>query len=225
MSTDFIFKRIFSYGMAFLFVFFLVCSTAYFQNAKKEYVALQYFYLVHEDVYTQAGAMNAYQEGGAAYLLRENGKDCLALSVYTNEQSAQAVLSAFSYMDKEVRVIEKRVNELYFKTKKEKELSKLYTNGLQSFDECIHVLEECIFNLDKGLSQEKSGEILKILNRQLQYMGKRYRADFKRLSKACFKISEGLTAACGSVIMANDLRYLLCEMAEQCLLSAKEFSL
>lgn len=224
MSTDFVFKRIFGCGFAVLFVLTLSLFALYFHSAEKVTFSLRYYYLVKEEWYTEAGALAVYQEGGASYMLNEGGKEYVALSVYSNREDVQSVCNALP-QDKEVSVVEKGVDALYFKGIKQKRLAKIYLGGLGCFDACIRALEQCIFMLDNGTEQEVVRVTLQLLNRQLRYMGEENREEFYALSKACFQTEKQLSNICNSVIMARDLRYLLCEMAEENISMAKEFAL
>jgi hypothetical protein len=228
MSADFFFKKFVVRALLCCFVLFIcgICFlTAYFQSVKKVFVSFRYYYLVCEDAYTEAGAIAVYNEGGASYFLEDGKNEWLALAVYTNASEAQSILENLSQQQKDVVVVEKGVEALYFKGSKQKTLSETYVDGLKTFDGYIRVLEECIYRLDDGLSQEKARGILLLITRQLKHCGDSYAHNFPALSKACMQARERLEDICSSVIMAKDLRYLVCEMAEENIARAKEFVL
>ncbi len=228
MSADFFFKKFVVRALLCCFVLFIcgICFlTAYFQSVKKVFVSFRYYYLVCEDAYTEAGAIAVYNEGGASYFLEDGKNEWLALSVYTNRDDVQRVIQMLSKQEKKVNMIEKEVDVLYFKGAREKAFVDAYVKGLKIFDGYIRVLEECIYRLDDGLSQEKARGILLLITRQLKHCGDSYAHNFPALSKACMQARERLEDICSSVIMAKDLRYLVCEMAEENIARAKEFVL
>ena len=227
MSADFFLKKLTARATSLFFVLFiggLCILTVYFQSAKKVFVSFRYYYLVQEDASTQAGAVLIYNEGGASYFLEDGKNEWIALALYTRAEDAYGVQEAL-LNEKSVAVIEKGVDALYFKGKKEKALANTYVNGLKLLDGYIRIVEECIYRLDSGLSQEKAREILGLLNRQLQHCAEGYKKDFPALSMACRRAQNELEDICNSVIMAKDLRYLACEMAQENITMASEFVL
>ena len=163
MSTDFFYKKFAARLCSAFFLLFMgsLCFfTVYFQSVKKVSLSLQYYYLVQEDAYTEAGALTVYNEGGASYFLENGNNEWIALAVYTKAEDAQSVLETLSNHKTNLGIVEKGVNTLYFKGIKEKALAATYVNGLKAFDGYIRALEECIYRLDNGLSQEKTKEIL-----------------------------------------------------------------
>ena len=187
-------------------------------------VSFRYYYLVWEEVYTEAGAITAYNEGGASYYLEDGQNEWVALAVYTSVEDA-CVVQEMLCKKKRVNIVEKGIDTLYFKGKKQKASANTYVSGLKIFDRYIRMLEECIYRLDNGLSQEKARDILSLIRRQFIYCGTIYDKEFPVLAQACIRAQNRLETIYKSVIKTKDLRYLVCEMAEENISMAREFVL
>ena len=92
MRTDFLYKNRFlflCFGAVFLLIVGL-CSVYRFYPHKVS-ISAQFHFLVSEDTRIEASAEFIKLEGGAGYLLRENGRDYVVLSVYLDKVDGLAV--------------------------------------------------------------------------------------------------------------------------------------
>ncbi len=222
MSTDFLSKkwiRHLAYGVVAILVF---CSCAYAcflsKGKKKEWNAAFYF-LLSEDSKVEVGAEFIKLDGGAGYLLRHEGKEYAAISVYLSEEEAKTVQCGLPQKGKGTKIVEKKVDGLYFRNKKQ---SVLYVNALRIWKEYITLLNGCISKLEKGLTQEACKRLLNSLKEQYSYSQKEYAA-YGAFADVCRQSKENLEALCVGNIYVKDLRYFLCWQAEKYISLCKEF--
>ena len=85
-----IFKRI---GIAVLVVVLLFCGVYTGLLSSMEIAPIDggFYFLVSQDVRVEAGAEFTKLEGGAGYVLEEDGTHYVAISVFLNRESAQSV--------------------------------------------------------------------------------------------------------------------------------------
>lgn len=228
MTTNFFSKNLWTAIALTLTLGVTFGTFAYAQSlAAVETVALNtsFYYLVSEEMQMEAGAEFIKLDGGAGYLLAHDGKDCVALSVYLREKDGETVLKNLEKDGKEARLIRMNAQKLYFKSSKEKGNSVRYQGAFQSLYGCMQVLEECIFRLEKGMTQECCKRLLNTLKNQFSYLEKEYEGDFEKCAAVCKEVKAWLTEMISNTVYLKDLRYLSCWLAEEYVSLADEFSL
>ncbi len=191
-------------------------------RAKKVSHQKNFYYLVREEENVEVSAEFAKLEGGAGYLLEEEEGQYVALSVYLNEEDAQAVLEGLQ-SEKAVRLLPKGIENLYFKGK-DKRKSTLYVNALRTLEGYMSVLNECIARLEKGETQENCKRILQILERQFAYAQEEYEG-YPAFATSCGEWSDTLREMGEETVYVKDLRYLLCGQVERYLQLCESFSI
>ena len=195
-------------------------------KAAKVVTALNaFYYLVSEETYTQAGAYEVLGEGGAGYLLENDGEEYVAYSVYLSQGIGERVCADVLEQKGGVRLIEKKIPSLYFKSVVEKQKANMVVGALNSYYGCIQVLEQEIARLDKGATQESSKRILTTLCKQFRYLENTYKESYPVFSEQCHWAQETLQEIVEGCVYGKDLRFLLCGLTEGYLFLASEFSL
>lgn len=225
MRTDFLYKKRFLFlclgvvGILIVEMVYLYCFYPY----KISYSAYFHF-LVSEDTRVEVSAEFIKLEGGAGYLLRENSRDYVVLSVYLEETDGLAVQEVLAAKNIQTRLISLGIDRLIFRGKKEGEKSSLYVGALQSLYGCLCVLEQTVEHLEKGTAQEKAKGILSRLKSQFFFMADVYTGSYGAFAAFCQSVATKLSEKSEGIVYANKLRYLLCETAEGYLKLSKEFT-
>lgn len=228
MTTNFFIKKCCTW-LGALFAFGVTFGA--FAYAKQlscvETVALNnnFYYLVSEDMQMEAGAEFVKLDGGAGYLLESNGKEWVALSVYLKERDGVSVLQNLENGGKKGKILAVQAEKLYLKTPTQQKNALKYKGAFDSLYGCMQVLEDCIFRLDKGMTQESCKRILNTLNKQYSYLEKEYQTDFESCAAVCNAAKLALGEILSNTVYLKDLRYLACQLAEDYVALAKEFSL
>ncbi len=191
------------------------------QRASVVYMENSVYFLALTDSRTEAGAEFSKLDGGAGYLLAE--EKVVALSVYLQEKDGRAVAEEWRASGKEVRLLKKGGNALYFKGK-QKEKQWTYVGALRTLKGCLLVLEGCISQLEKGMTQEGCKRLLSVLKKQLSYAGKTY-IEYEKFSVVCIEAVDALAQIEKGIVYLQDLRHLLCWQAEKYVELCEEFSL
>ncbi len=227
MTADFFRKNVYKWIVGVITVCFtLICFVyAWFLSRAKEVeIMTGFFYLVREETNVEVGIEFVKLEGGAGYLLRQNGQDYVVLSVYLNEKDGIAVQTNLSG-DKETQLVYVGVDTLYFKTQREKENAAVYTGALQIFYSCMEMFDGVIQRLEDGATQERTKGILLTLSRQLDYLSQEYAQVYPAFSAVCRRCSQRIEEYCADILFAGDLRYELCIMTEEYLTLAGAFAI
>lgn len=225
MKTGFLYKNRFLLSclcIVFLFVaeiFFSYCFYPY-----KISYSVQFHFLVSEDTRVEASAEFVKLEGGAGYLLRENGRDYVVLAVYLEKTDGLSVQEVLAAQNKQTHLISMGIDRLIFRGKKERKKSRLYVGALQSLYGCLCVLEQCVERLETGMTQSKSKEILSRLKAQFFFMSDVYANSYGAFAALCRSVATKLAEKSEGIVYTNKLRYLLCETAEGYLRVAKNFT-
>lgn len=180
-----------------------------------ETVALNtdFYYLVSKETRVEVGAELIKLEGGAGYLLQENGVACVALNVYLRENDAKSVLNSIKSSEKSLSVKKRAAQKLYLKTQTDKKNACIYKGAFDSLYGCMQVLENCAFRLEKGMTQESCKRILKKVKGQLEYLSEEYKNTFPDFSTLCENNVKVLETMLTDIVFLKDLRYALCAMA------------
>lgn len=226
MTADFFRKNVYKWIVGVITVCFTSICFVYawfLSRAKTVELGVGFFYLVCEETNVEVGIEFVKLEGGAGYLLRQNGKDYVVLSVYFNEKDGIAVQTNLSD-DKETQLVYVGVDTLYFKTQKEKKNAAVYTGALQIFYSCIEVVGGVIQRLEDGATQESAKRILLPLSRQFAYLSQEYAQVYPTFSSVCRRCSQRIEEYCTDILFAGDLRYELCAMTKEYLGLASAFA-
>ena len=228
MTTNFFSKNAFGYlALGLSLAVTLGCMGYASSLSTVETVALDtgFYYLVTDDTHVEAGAEFVRLEGGAGYLLEQNGREYVALTVFLSEKEGRIVQATLEMQNKPTQLIKTAQSKLYLKTTLDKEKSALYKGAFDSLQGCITVLKDCTERLEKGMTQEQCKRILGALLRQFTYLGKAYQTDFSAFSIVCTNTAQTLSAIINDTVYLKDLRYLLCQTAGDYVALAKVFSL
>ncbi len=228
MTTNFLMKSgwkwiVFAVTLGVTFGAFAYAKTL----STVETVALnaEFYYLVSEDMQMEAGAEFVRLDGGAGYLLTNGDEEYVALSVYLKERDGVTVLENLKNNGKTGRILGRKVDKLYLKTTEQKKQASLYQGAFQSLYGCMQVLEECIFRLEKGMTQESCKRLLNTLKKQVVYLEKEYEGEFEKCASVCKEAKTCLTEMVSNTVYLKDLRYLACFLAEEYVSLANVFSL
>ncbi len=217
MSTNF-YKRIvesfFRYG-SIMIVLCILFYTAFLQRVTTVFYSLNYYFLLSGNLNIEASTAITKLEGGAGYLIEDNGEEFVVFSVYLDGDSAEKVRRNLLKEGEETKILSKSVDKLYLKTPTQKRNATVYLGGLRSFQDCVEILNQTVTILDNGGTQEDCKRRLTILQRQMEFLSKELIEGYSVLSKSCKEIASKISRYVDTIVYAKDLRYLLCEMAEE----------
>lgn len=231
MSADFYFqltaKNIFRIifvgvlGCVFCFSFFYAYILS---GIEARSLNQSFYYLISYETYTQAGAYQVCNEGGAGYLLDDESGQYIAYTVYLNRETAEQIVEDVNQQFG-VEMLVKSSPTLYFKTKEQKDKANLVVGALNAYCGCMQVLDGEIARLEKGATQESSKRILNNLLRQFSYLGKTHAEVYPAFAQECFWVEKELETILQGTVYVKDLRFLLCGLTDSYLFLASEFSL
>ena len=199
--------------------------TAILTQTKAVDVNLCFYFLVTEDMRVDASAVFIKLEGGAGYLLRDEGKEYVVLSVYLEENDGRMVREALARQGKSTQIISVGIKTIYLKLAKDKEKSNVYMGAFQCLRGYAKALAEIILYLDSGGTQEACKRVLQPLIRQMLFLSEEYMEGYPAFSRVCRTTANSLAEIYNGTIYVRDLRYLLCELAEKSVSLALRFSL
>lgn len=228
MSTDFFKKKKIWIPIIFgviIFAMLVLFAISPLFQVKKIYVGYKFHYLIIPTENVEVGVFNAQLDGGAGYTLNVNGKARVALSVYTDEQDGQNVCASLQSTGEQCELITLGVDALYLKSRAEKRNERELVGAFQTFYNCLTILEQEIFRLDKGATQESSKRILSKLKAQLTFLGKQYSSSFAKYAALCAEMAGRISEILKKEIYAKDLRGVLCEASYEFVAIGAEFSL
>ncbi len=189
-------------------------------NAQTVTLNKSFYFLVSTDSRVEASAEFAKLDGGAGYLLEEEGSQYVALAVYLSRADALSVQEGLGEA-LPTCVVHKGAFSLSF-VGKEKRKSALYLNALRTLEGYICILNECIARLEKGSTQESCKRLLTILQRQFAFAEGEYE-EYPEYAKACGAWSRELEGICKETVYLQRLRYLLCWQVEKYLQLCEAF--
>lgn len=227
MSTEFFREKIIKRCIAILTVCFNLFCFGYAQflsQVKTVEIQKGFFYLVREETNVEVGIEFVKLEGGAGYLLRQNGKEYVVLSAYLKEKDGLAV-QANMLNGEDTHLLYIGVDTLYFKTNKEKKNADVYIGALQTFFEYMEVFDRAISLLENGATQESVKRILLPLSRQFDYLSEEYAKFYLDFADVSHYFAEIIDRYCAEILFVGDLRYVLCLMTEEYLMLASAFSI
>jgi hypothetical protein len=222
MFTEFFSKKLMG-GISLTIVTFCVGYAFALSRVKCEDFYGSVYFLTSQELQVEAGAEFIKWDGGAGYLLKSEEGECLAISVFFDEASAQKVQKRLCASGKKTNILQKGKQKLYFKGK-EKAKSNFYIGALNLFKSYMHILEDCIGELEGGMTQEACKRMLKILEKQFAY-SKRIYKEYNAFAAICLQSKNSIQEVCRDIVYLKDLRYLLCWQAEKYVELCNAFSL
>lgn len=223
MTASFL-KRIGIFALTFFFCFCGIYSWK-LSNVKVYSVQTSFYYLVADDLRIEASAEFVKLEGGAGYLFEYNGRDYVALNVYTNKTDCEQVYEHLCGQGKPTLLKEIAIEKLYFLKQEDKRKSEIYLSAFKCLQGDIGLLEGCGNLLEKGETQERCKEILKTLQNQMEFQGERYEDKYKAFSQTCKRTAKKIERLLNSVLYVQDVRYLLCETVDEYMNLAAAFKI
>ncbi len=206
------------------FTVFCFLYALFLNRAKAVEIKTGFFYLVREETNVEVGAEFVKLEGGAGYLLRQNGKDYVVLSVYLQEKDALAVQANLSDGE-ETQLLYAGVDTLYFKGEREKKNAAIFVGALEILREYMGVFDGAIGLLEDGRTQERVKRLLLPLSRQLFYLSREYAESYPDFSSVCQRYAKRIEEYCAEILFVGDLRYELCSLTADYLALAGAFSI
>ena len=222
MFTEFFSKKLMG-GISLTIVTFCVGYAFALSRVKCEDFYGAVYFLTSQELQVEAGAEFIKWDGGAGYLLKSEEGECLAISVFFDEASAQKVQKRLCASGKKTNILQKGKEKLYFKGK-EKAKSNFYMGALNLFKSYMHILENCIGGLEDGMTQEACKRMLKILEKQFAHSRRVYE-DYKVFANVCLESKKAIKEMSEGIVYLKDLRYLLCWQAEKYIELCNAFSL
>lgn len=181
---------------------------------QKVEIEKSFYFLVSDSTHIEASTHTAKHQGGAGYLLSFKKQECVAYAVYFSENAGNAVKTALTEQGEKVRLMERKAETLYLKTRKEKERASTYQSAFNVLYDCMQVLNGEITRLEGGATQRSSKEIVGKLAGQFHYLSKEYEKSYSSFATLCRRVGEELSVIANDTIYAKDLRYALCELAD-----------
>ena len=226
MSAVFFSKRRWLYIACnqLLAVFFIIYGlyAVMIKHASSVWVGKSFYFILSEDVHIEVGAYESRLDGGAGYLLKYEGEEYIAWSVYLKEEDG---ITVQANIDTPTKLVKWEVTHLYFKTLGEKKRKRVIKGALNNLYGCIDILSQGIARLDQGSTQVTIREILTTLQRQVAYLGKTYQDAYPQFSKVCAGLQTSLEGLMDTTIYGKDLRYLLCGMCDAYIRLASVYTL
>lgn len=222
MFTEFFYRKIVG-SISLTIVAICICYAFSLSRVKCVDFYGRVYYLVSENTKIEASTEFVRWEGGAGYLLENEGVEHVALSVFLDKSSAEKVQKRLEESGEKIVLVAKGKEKLYFKGK-EKRIAGKYVSALKLLKTYILLLEDCIAKLENGMTQERCKQILKTLEKQFAYLQVNY-FDYKDFADACAQFKESLRCLSEDTVYLKDLRYLLCWQTEKYVKLCEAFSL
>lgn len=225
MTTEVLYKKIYKIliiSIAFSIVGFSFVYAVYLSSATIVDTKRTFYFLVSSSTHIEASAHDVTQMGGAGYLLEENEKEYVAISVYSSRNQAVAISTVLT--NAPTKILIKEASKLYLKSVKQKRQMQTYKNAFLLLSNWIDFLEQEIKRLEKGATQQSCKRILQSLQKQF-VVGNRYETVFPSFTQTCLMANESLSDILHSIVYVADLRYLLCELSDGYIRLSEEFSI
>lgn len=164
-----------------------------------------FYFLVSTNANVEASTHFIENMGGAGYLLCEKNNQYVVVSVYLKQADGVSVQT--SLREEDFKLITVSAKNIIIKRKDAKTINE----GLQNFYNCIQILNQEIYRLSSGGTQESCKRILTILSNQLRHLAKTYKELNTGLSNAFKNAEKQINDQLNGIIFAKDLRGVLCE--------------
>lgn len=184
-------------------------------------IQANFYFLVLEDLNLEVGAEFIKLDGGAGYFLEYEGEEYVVVSVYREEQDGLTVQENLAKKGRATKLLSMGMPSLRFQGKDRKK-SGVYVSALNTFNSYMGMLEECLYRLEGGMTQEDCRQLLAILERQYVHAQTVY-ADYPDFVCVCKDTVRSLRELQRGIIYAKDLRYLQCRQAEDYLQLCQDF--
>lgn len=186
-----------------------------------------FYFLVSTKDNLQASKEEAYLLGGAGYLLTIDESPCVSYAVYSSQEVGRTHRTELEHSGKEVALREYRLNDLYFKTPREKRNAHKVKNMLGCLKTCTEVLGELAQKAESGeYTQETLKASLRVLRSVLSGLSKRTAEGyFEGLRSSLSEINCHLEEKGKDIVFAKDLRYAQVALSEQIILLCHTFLL
>ena len=228
MSADFFQWKIYAKRVLYLlisvFSLFVFSYAIVVANAQALTIGKTFYFLVSSSTHVEASTHTAQWQGGAGYLLTSGKREYVVYAVYFSENAGNAVQTVLVGGGENVRLLERRAETLYLKTRREKSRANFYGNAFRSLYGIMQVLYGEIARLEEGATQTSSKQIVKSLSRQIDHLSRQY-TSYSAYAKLCRQAGTRLSKISEDAVYAKDLRYELCFLADGYLNLASAFSL
>ena len=228
MAAKFLYGKWIKWGVAALSAVVFMWAAGYsllLSKIKTVPMGTNFYFLVSEDTHVEAGAEFVKLGGGAGYLLEYENREYAVLSVYLKQSDGEAVQASLFAQGESTEMITIHVDSLCFKTTSDKKDSNMYVGALRSLYGCMTVLEGCVARLEKGMTQEQCKRLLFPLQRQFGFLSKSYEKEYPSFSRLCKQTARKLADLGTQTLYVKDLRYMLCELADNYTQLSAVFSL
>ena len=222
MFTEFFSKKLMG-GISLTIVTFCVGYAFALSRVKCEDFYGAVYFLTSQELQVEAGAEFIKWDGGAGYFIKSEEEECLAISVFLDKTSAQRVQERLNGSGQKTNILKKGKEKLYFKGK-EKKKSRVYISALNLLKSYLLLLEDCIGQLENGMTQEACKRILKTLEKQFAY-SKRIYKEYNAFAAVCLQSKNSIQELRRDIVYLKDLRYLLCWQVEKYVELCNAFSL
>ena len=225
LAEFFLRKSIRHFAVIVCVVFVLYCVGYAFllTGAKQVAFEMNSYFLVKQGVEVEAGAEFTRWEGGAGYLIEQDGTQYATINVFFDKVGAESVRNRLSENGQDCSIVSQEIHKLYFKGN-EKENSEKYVGALKLLKSYILLLNDCITRLEDGLTQEACKRVLKTLAAQYEYTSEVY-VEYSGFNEVCKQSAEELQSICRGTVYLKDLRYLLCYQTDNFLKLCSAFSI
>ena len=229
MSAIFLFlKKILIAVAIVITIGFTFSSVAYsnvLTNAHTVVLNKDFYYLVDTSTHTQAVTSFAQLQGGAGYVIADDAREYVAYSVYFTERDGTNAKHALEKYQTKTSLYTASIDNLVFKTRKEKRQAPIILNAFSCLDGCMQVLNREITRLDNGATQQSSKRILYTLIKQFTHLSREYQSSFPKYADVCENAAVQLQLCINDIVYVKDLRYLLCDLSVSYVQLTKDFAL
>lgn len=171
-----------------------------------------FYFLVSTDQRVEVSTQFVRLEGGAGYLIAQDGEEYVAYAVYTEKTDGEKVKDALNETKARSKLLRLKVDALRLK---KGENAVLYQNAFNALYGEIGALNACIFRLEKGMTQENCKRLLEGFKNRFVYLAKEYKSVFPAFAKVCEQASFDLQDISNGIVYATDLRYSACCLSEE----------
>ena len=205
----------------------IVCALIYacmLLGVQKIVLAQSFHFIASSTEHVEAGAHFVTQNGGAGYVMEDDGAQYVVFSVYLKEKEARTVQASLKDYGEETGVFVRGIDTLYVKNTDRRSIQEI-KGAFSSLYGCIEVLQGEITRLDKGATQQSTKRMLTTLKGQFGYLKNAYQEKYPAFSKTCERAEMSLEQEIQTTVFVRNLRYLQCELCVSYLDLAKEFVL
>lgn len=175
------------------------------------YVGARFYFLTAADKHVAVGAMGAYLDGGAGYVMEKSGREYAVYACYFSLSEGERAQNNLHNKGKKTNILCLPYENLYFKTAEEKREQDFIIGGLHALYACIGALGKAASALEDGrCTQESAKAELKAHATVLHGLQRTGIFSATLLQEA----EETLKESGDNIVFAKDVRYaqlLLCD--------------